>query len=317
MKKRSLRLNPVASLAPFANDGDLVAFNVGPDGVAYAVVAVKPLDYRTVRADGVSFAATVPAEAQTYRVVGLDGSRTVLDVLITDERFNIHDVQPLGDELLLVCARSHYRGPGDFERNGRVYTRDGRFSREILLGDGVKSVQATAGGVVWAGYFDEGVFGNYGWDQPVGAAGLVAWDGQGNKLYEYQPADGLDPVCDCYALNVESDEATWLYYYTDFPLVRVHRRGVAAAWRMPLGGSDAFAVSAGHALFRGGYRDRDTYQLFRLGPGGEPTSLAKLHLLDETGGRLVAEWVVGRGDSIHLVNGGRVYRVDVGTALVG
>jgi len=36
----------VAPLAPIIGEGELVAFNVGPDGVAYLVVALKPLDYR-------------------------------------------------------------------------------------------------------------------------------------------------------------------------------------------------------------------------------------------------------------------------------
>src|SRR5919204_7050215 len=223
---RSVRLSPVASLTPLIGDGQLVAFNVGPDGVVYLVVALRPLDYRLQQPGGASFAKTVPEQPQTYRVIGLSGPRPILDVVIEGERFNIHDVQPLVDELLLVCARSHYRGPDDFEKNGRVYTRHGKFSREVLLGDGIQSVQTTPGGIIWTSYFDEGVFGNYGWDNPVGASGLVAWDSAGNKLYEFQPGAGLDAICDCYALNVESEDDVWLYYYTEFPLVRLHCRNI-------------------------------------------------------------------------------------------
>ena len=267
---RSVRLPPVASLVPLIGDGELVAFNVGPDGVVYLVVALQPLDYRIEQPGWASFAKTVPEQPQRYRVVGLSGREPVVDLLIEGERFNIHDVQPLGDELLLVCVRSNYEGPDDFEKNGRVYTRDGKFAREILLGDGIQLVQATSGGVIWTSYFDEGVFGNYGWQAPVGASGLVAWDPGGIKLYEFQPSKGLDSICDCYALNVESEKDVWLYYYTEFPLVRLHDREIQSVWRMPLEGSDAFAVSASHALFRGGYKDRDTYQLFALGKDGNP-----------------------------------------------
>ena len=168
----------------------LVAFNVGPDGVVYLVVALKPLDYRMKHPSGASFAKTVPEQPQAYRVVGLSGSQPILDIVIEGERFNIHHVQPLVDELLLVCARSYYKGPDDFEKNGRVYARNGKFVREILLGDGIKSVQTTEDGVIWTSYFDEGVFGNYGWHNPVRAAGLVAWDAAGNKFYEFQPHSG-------------------------------------------------------------------------------------------------------------------------------
>jgi hypothetical protein len=312
---QSVRATSVASLASLLGDGELVAFNVGPDGVVYLVVALKPLDYRSEEPGWASFAKTVPDQPQEYRVIGLFGGESVFDVLIEQERFNIHDVQPLVDELLLVCVRSHYKSPDDFEKNGRVYTLNGKFAREILLGDGIQLTQATSGGLIWTSYFDEGVFGNYGWETPVGASGLVAWDPDGNKVYEFQPTNGLDSICDCYALNVESEKDVWLYYYTDFPLVWLHDREVRSVWKMPLAGSSAFAVSSGHALFRGGYKDQDTYQLFALGKNGNPKLLAELDLRNENGVRLVTDWVVGRANSIYLVSDRILYQVDVETAL--
>jgi len=50
----------VASLVPLIGDGELVAFNVGPDGVVYLVVALQPLDYRIEQPGWASFAKTVP-----------------------------------------------------------------------------------------------------------------------------------------------------------------------------------------------------------------------------------------------------------------
>src|SRR5438309_1572713 len=109
--KRCVHLAPVASLTPVVGDGELVAFNVGPDGVIYLVIALRPLDYRIEQPGRGSFVKTVPAQPQKYRVVGLSGLQPVLDVVIEGELFNIHNVQPLVDELLLVCARSYYKGP--------------------------------------------------------------------------------------------------------------------------------------------------------------------------------------------------------------
>lgn len=315
MRRHEVRLSPLISLAAVVRDGELVAFNVGPDEVIYLVVALNPLDYRFEKSGQASFAKTIPDQAQRYRVVGLRGPQPVLDVRIEGERFNIHDVQPLGDELLLVCARSYYRGPNDFEKNGRVYTRAGVFAREILLGDGIQSVQTTSAGVIWTSYFDEGVFGNYGWRAPVGASGLVAWDSRGNKLYEFRPPEpGLD-ICDCYALNVASDADVWCYYYTDFPLVHLRSGEVKSVWRMPLAGSDAFATSAGHAVFRGGYKDRDTYQLFSLGPNGMVKLVREIELRDQRDVKLVATRVIGRANAIYLVSDGFLYRVDVETII--
>lgn len=307
----TLRLTPALSLAPWVSDGELVAFNVGMDGLVYLVVALKSLEYRTEQRGWASFAKTVPTQPQDYRVVALRGRDVDLDVLIEGERFNIHDIQPLRKELLLVCCRSYYRGPANFEKNGRVYTRDGRFTREILLGDGIKSVQVTSAGIIWTSYFDEGVFGNYGWPTPVGSSGLVAWDHAGNKMYEFQAPGARLDICDCYALNVATEEDVWCYYYTEFPLVHLQDRKVKSLWKMPLGGSDAFAISGEHALFRGGYKDHDSYHLFSLGREGQVKLVKIIELHGQDGVKLTASWVVGRGTTIYLVSNGFLYRMDV------
>jgi hypothetical protein len=315
--KRSLKLTPIASLTPLIGDGEVVAFNVGHDGVIYLVIALRPLDYKIEQPGWAIFAKTVPEQPQNYRIVGLDGPQPILDITIEGVRLNVHDVQPLADELLLVCGRSYYRGPDDFDKNGRVYTRSGEFVREFLLGDGIQSVQTTPGGVIWTSYFDEGVFGNFGWNNPIGSSGLVAWDSAGNKQYKYQPSADLDAIADCYALNVESEDDIWLYYYTEFPLVRLHCREIKSFWKMPLAGSTAFAVSKKYALFRGTYQHRDTYQLLFLDPKGDAALVAKIELQDVYGDKLVAERVVGRADAIYLISGGLCYRILVQEADIG
>jgi hypothetical protein len=294
--------------------GELVAFDVGPDDIVYLVVALEPLDYRIDAGRG-SFAKTVPERPQSYRVLGLAGANVVLDVVVRGERFNIHYVQPLGNELLLVCGRSVYRASDDFDLNGRVYSRAGKFVREMLLGDGIQSVQTTPGSVIWTSYFDEGVFGNYGWRNPVGGYGLVAWDAAGSKTYEFKRTGGLDSISDCYALNVESEESVWFCYYMDFPLVRLHRGNVASVWNMPVKGSHAFAVFAGHALFQGGYDDHDTFHLLDLGRGTKARPLAKFGLRDADGRQLAARSVIGRGSAIHFIDDNKLYRLDVQTAI--
>ncbi len=313
--KRTFQLSPVICLSPFVKGGELVAFNVGSDGSVYLLVALEPVDDRR-EGQGSSFIKTVPDNPQTYRVIGLCGNQCFLDVGIEGERFNIHHVQPLPEGLLLVCARAYYKGPRDFDKNGRVYTRTGKFVREILLGDGINDVQTTTNGTIWTSFSDEGIFGNYGWGlDPVGVSGLMTWDATGKKHYEFKPTGGLHTICDCYAMNVESDEVTWLYYYTEFPLVRLRSRMIHSIWRMPLGGSDAFAISGDHALFRGGYKNRDSYQLFALGDNGNVSLVAEIDLQDERGNKLVAERVVGRANAIHVVSGENLYRVDVQTAI--
>jgi hypothetical protein len=312
--KRTLRLSSVANLSSVMSGGELVAFNADFDGIVHLVVALKPLDYR-IQQPGASFAKIVPDHPQTYRVVAFQEGEAVFEMVIEGERFNVHHVQPVENKLLLACARSEYRGTDDFDKNGRVYTRTGEFAGEILLGDGIQDVQATSKGVIWTSYFDEGIFGNYGWDEPVGASGLVAWSIAGTKLFEFQPTEGLDTICDCYALNVTSDDEVWCYFYTEFPLVLIRRNKIAAIWNLPLGGSHAFAVADGFALFQGGYKDRDVYQLFALGDNGDVNPVAKLELKDQHGDRMLADRVVGRGNALHLLSGQDLYRVEVSTAV--
>lgn len=314
---QTLQLSAIATLAPFLAEGELVAFNAGPDGLIYLVIALKPLDYNTEQPGWAVFPKTMPGQPQNYRVIALSDDKVVLDILIEDESFNIHDVQPLADELILVCARSHYGGEGDSEKNGRVYTRDGKFTRAILLGDGIQTVQTTSDGHIWTSFFDEGVFGNFGWQEPVGASGLVAWDSDGSKLYEFQPTEGLEAICDCYALNVESDEDVWFYYYTQFPLVHLHRGEIKAFWDMPVGGSDAFAVSGGRALFRGGYKEPGVFYLFELGGDKDVRMIKKINLRDQNNNDLTAQRVVGRAGAIHFISKGYLYRLGVESASEG
>ncbi|KAM3100860.1 hypothetical protein ACKFKG_00125 [Phormidesmis sp. 146-35] len=210
-----------------------------------------------------------------------------------------------------MCARSHYKGPNNFEKNGRVYSFSGEFKREILLGDGIQSVQATSDGIIWTSFFDEGVFGNFGWNEPVGSSGLTAWDSAGNKIYDFEPTDDLDSICDCYALNVESDTDVWLYYYTEFPLVHLRHQKIQSVWNMPIEGSNSFAVFDNCALFRGEYGDQDTYHLFSLNKNGKVKRLQQFQLTDERGQKIVAERVVGRGSSLYILSHGSIYRIDV------
>jgi hypothetical protein len=74
-------------------------------------------------------------------------------------------------------ARCRWRPEGP-DRNAVLYDADGQVVSEHVLGDGIAHVLATSTGQVWAGYFDEGIYGNYGWgradsEEPVGAYGIV------------------------------------------------------------------------------------------------------------------------------------------------
>jgi hypothetical protein len=190
------RLAPWIDLQPHLDGLELVSLGLGPDAALYVLAIVPAGDYREQRA-GASFAKITPDTPTTFIVLRCDAD-AVQRVEFPNQSWNFHQVQPLPDnELLLVCARSRYRGPDDYDLNGHVFNVAGSFLRSFLLGDGIQDVQTTSAGSIWTSYFDEGIFGNYGWDDPVGASGLICWDRAGTQRYAYTPVDNLDSIYDC------------------------------------------------------------------------------------------------------------------------
>ena len=140
--------------------------------------------------------------------------------------------------------------------------------------------------------------------------GLVAWSSGGERVYEFSPGGGLDSIDDCYALNVESDSRTWLYYYSGFPLVLLQDRRIEAHWDVPISGSRAFAVSPSLALFSGGYKEKDTCYLFELEPGASARPEISASSMRRATS-LSPKRVIGRGGALHFLRAGRVYRLDL------
>ena len=309
--KKILRPTLSCSLKEAIGEHAFIAFNVGPNGEVYILLAVHALDYRTKDNGFASFVKIVPDTPQQYRVLVLRKGEVEFDIAIRGERFNLHTVQPLGNDLLLACSRSAYRGEHDVDLNARVYSRDGAFLREFLLGDGVETIQTTSSGEIWTSYFDEGVFGNYGWHDPVGASGLVAWNKAGDKVYEYDAVGPVGAIADCYALNVASDEDVWCYYYTDFPLVHLHQKRIARTWKVPVTGSHAFAVAGEHVLFAGGYDKRDMFQLVRLAPDGTSRLVGEFDLIGDDGAAVKPVQTIGRGAKLYVFEGELLYEIDL------
>ncbi|MFI7463159.1 hypothetical protein [Nonomuraea sp. NPDC049646] len=264
------------------------------------------LTARTVASDGASFpcsrtAAPVPLHVATY-CPHLAGS-----VSIARHSQAHNHVQPLPDgAVLLVGARCRLRD-GAAESNAAVYDADGKLLRRGVLGDGIADVQTTVSGDIWVSYFDEGVFGNFGWGEngspaPIGSPGLIRFGADLAPAWRY-PYDGeFGAISDCYALNVSGNDA-WAYYYTEFPLVRV-RGGAVAGWSTPVRGAYALVVAGDRVAFVGGYADHRR----RVVAGsikGEGLSVDRPTRLVMPDGRPVPRTaaVLGRGGELHVVVG--------------
>ena len=184
---------------------------------------------------------------------------------------------------LVVGARCHWAADGA-ELNAVAIDRDGRILRRGCLGDGIGQLQVGADGTIWAGYFDEGVFGNYGWGgsgpRPLGAGGIAAWSPDFEKVWELDPEDGL--VSDCYSLNVGGDEVLSCPY-TDFPVVRIMERKVQIFPTQDVSGPSGILASGDEVALIGTYGDSSLIVRGRIEDGScQETERGHLALPDGT-----------------------------------
>lgn len=306
-----IHLSPFSSFEHLMSGLELIKIGTNHSAnMAYLLAVTAPADYREYQPHA-SFAKIKIDRTQTVVVYVIDefGHECFK---IPEQSWNYHFVQPLpDDEILLVCGRSAYRGHDDFDLNGHVFNYEGKLKRSFLLGDGIQDVQTTADGRIWTSYFDEGIFGNYGWKHPIGSPGLILWDKTGSKLYEYSPVYPLDFMADCYALNVVSNQETWCYYYTDFPLVQIRNGEVVRSWNSAVSGSHGFAVCQNYILFQGGYRNHDQHLLYQLGTKGEMDLQAVYELRDENGQKITAEMHTTRGHIFYFIQNNKLYKLDL------
>lgn len=319
---------PVLPLARHAvitgQDGDVrVCASVGPGGELVTVwVAAADLDAvtsRTVNQGGASFPDPGAARPVTARITVHDPALASVTAIGSLQLAHI-TVQPLpGSRFVIVGARCRWRPDGP-DRNAVVYDGAGQVTGEHVLGDGIAQVQATSAGQVWVGYFDEGVYGNYGWGQPgtavpVGAYGIVQFSPAFEPAWHYPggPAGGpWDPVSGCAALNV-TDACVWTYCDAEFPLIRI-RDGSVTNWRNDLAGASALAAAGSQvALFAGYGTDHGRLALAVL--GDDRIHLRAQYRIVLPDGRPLppSTDVFGRGPCLHFLTGCTWYQLDMGS----
>jgi hypothetical protein len=222
-------------------------------------------------------------------------------------------VQPLPDsQVLVVGARAAWLPDGP-ERNATIYGPDGSPLLNACVGDGIEQVRTTPTGAVWLGYFDEGVYGNLGWGEPggpepMGWPGLLKMTPQLEIEWRY-PADELEPIDDCYALNLAA-EVAWAFPYSSFCVTRVEDAQVRL-WPSHVQGAHAIVVDGERVVLVGGYSgDRDRLVLGRLGESF--TEEVKTRLAMPDGTQVPAKAItVGQADELHVFIGPEWFRMTI------
>ncbi|MEM9201844.1 MAG: hypothetical protein AAGC53_09290 [Actinomycetota bacterium] len=221
---------------------------------------------------------------------------------------------PSGD-LVIVGARARW-ADGRAEHNAWLVSEGGTVGGSFCAADGIQNVQVTPAGLLWVAYFDEGVFGNFGWgnpgsSEPLGRSGLVCWSLDGELRYGFEAPAGFGSIDDCYAMCA-SGETIWACYYSDFPVVRVGADFDVVGWESGVGGAHAIAATDERALLVGGYRGLfDRAVVVTLASDGRTNqTVSQLVMPDSTdvpdSARLVA-----RGQRLHVVVGGLWLTLDL------
>ena len=238
-----------------------VNIRLAGDGNVYILLNRKVPE----RIDGM-FVNTVSDSEFSVLVIAIDDAT---GQMIRDERFdlgilkmNYHFIYPWHDDFLFVgsrCLNDSKKGP---EQNAAVIDRSGNLIREFCLGDGINDIIVNGDKII-VSYFDEGIFGNYGWDEPIGSAGLVVFNENAEKIWESE-----DPIYDCYAINLDDDGNLWYYYYDEFDLVKTDFKTVTH-YATDISGADRFGIFAGGSkvMINGGYDHENEYMVAGLKDG--------------------------------------------------
>lgn len=170
-------------------------------------------------------------------------------------KMNFHMIQSIGENILLLGARCKYNGENGPEMNAVIVDLKGNVINEFCFGDGIEDCIVMRNGDIVTSYFDEGVFGNYGWYNPIGHCGLIVWTGDGKVKWEANRE-----ICDCYAINIDEQDNLWYYYYTEFELVKTDLCK-EKAYNPQVKGAAGFLITSDtrNVIFDGGYGKHDEF----------------------------------------------------------
>ena len=286
---------------------DPVVFGVGHDGSILA--AARRSAESPVFEQGIgTFPKATLDQATDYVVLRWRGGG-VESLQLRNQRPLFSFVQPVPGGVLLVAARCQWK-PERAIPNAIVFDDGGREQRRFVLGDGIADVRTLPNGSIWASYFDEGVFGNYGWGNPgpapVGASGLVHFGATGERISEFDStAAGTDSICDAYALCSAEDGSIWVYFYTEFPIVRL-AGGTYKAWSLGVAGARAMAVHEPRVLLFGDYKRHSLARVVELGRSASASVVQEREVVDEVGQPLGQALAYGAGRDLYMIKDRRV-----------
>lgn len=273
----------------FTSDLTFVAGQITVDGTLLIIESsLKELDY---------FQRPVPKRNWIIRMVKDESIETVelKNVPLMPTKLDL-----FSDGTLLLVQSRCLKDGANIERNARRYNPNGQLIDAFTLGDGIESVQIDETDTIWVSYFDEGVFGNFGWEQPMGSEGVIAYTINGRKLW----GAGSFDIADCYALNVAGTKEVYFYYYADFYLVQLNENKDFVRYRVE--GKNTLQQFMFDESGLIGQVDMNTIMRFTI-RNRMITPKEKMQLTDEWGKRIIGP-VFMRGRYLCAYGKGGIYR---------
>ncbi|KAB1158553.1 hypothetical protein F7018_08005 [Tenacibaculum aiptasiae] len=302
---KTLKIQPIISLSEkLENEDEIMSVSVDQKGINVLIIH-SVSQYKT---ENGMFAFIKSDKPKNYTFIRFDlKGNEIFKTLIKDEYYNFHYVNFLPTkEILLVCGRSRFKNENEIDKNARVYNLKGKLLRDFIAGDGIQDIQIDNDGNIWASYFDEGIFGNYGWNEPIGTPGLICWNKNGQKIWEFKPTNGLDYMADCYAMNIDSDNNTWFYYYAEFPLVKLNNSKQIKFWNTDIRGSSSLNISGNKVLMADGYYE-DNFILFEV-KGNKLKKINKVEFKNEENQELnKRNYITSFGSNIGFLKENKIY----------
>lgn len=260
---------------------NLVSFQIARDGTLLLI---------ETNADEEDFLQPRSKRDWIIRLINEKGIQTVelKDVTIIP---NLIDIFTDGS---LLIAQSWCPKRGDYiVKNAKRYNLKNELLDEFTLGNGINFLQIDDTDTIWVGYSDEGVFGNRGWDKPMGRDGLIAYSKNGKKLWGAKHY----AIADCYALNVINSKEVYFYYYADYKLVKLTDMKESACFQVE--GEDTLEQFAFDEKGLIGEIDLFTMMRFQI-QGNSIIPKEELQLTDEKGNPLTGTRLL-RGNRIYVI----------------
>ena len=226
----------------------------------------------------------------------LNGETIKINIPLVSSSFNY--AQPLDKNWLLVSARTD--DEEDNIRNATIFDVQGNTLNTFSFGDAIQDVQTTKNSDIWVSYFDENM-----------DSGLNSFNNQGLQTFNYidfvkQTGNKVPFIADCYALNVTS-ESTNIYYYDDFPIVKLNNKGFEIFHNVPVKGSHAFAIMNDFVLFSHDYDGKAEVYLYSL----LNKNIERFYTLTQEGKSLNYDYAVGRESKLYLIKDKDIFLINL------